>query len=76
MTPSATPENYTTLTDVTQSSPEAAEETTTMKLGFGSFAIGIHRHALDIRMGTYDLSWDRNGLCICKGMETLWANWE
>jgi hypothetical protein len=48
----------------------------TMILGFGSFAIEIHLTALDIRAGSYDLLWDRNGLCICKGMKTLWANWE
>jgi hypothetical protein len=46
-----------------------------MKLGIGSFEIEIHLTALDIRMGSYDLLWDRKGLCICKGLETLWANW-
>jgi hypothetical protein len=52
-----------------------------MTLGIGSFAIEIHLRsfcriaALDIRTGSYDLLWDRNGLCICKGMRTLWANW-
>jgi hypothetical protein len=46
-----------------------------MTLGIGSFAIEIHRHCLDIRAGSYDLLWDRKGLCICKGLETLWANW-
>jgi hypothetical protein len=47
-----------------------------MALGIGSFAIEIHRRCLGIRAGSYDLVWDRNGLCICKGLETLWANWE
>jgi hypothetical protein len=48
-----------------------------MTLGFGSFAIEIHLlRSLSIQAGTYDLLWDRNRLCICRGMETLWANWE
>jgi hypothetical protein len=45
-----------------------------MALRIGSFVIEIHLTALDIRAGSYDLLWDRNGLCICKGMETLWSN--
>jgi hypothetical protein len=39
----------------------------TMALRIGSFAIEIHLTALNIRAGSYDLLWDRNGLCICKG---------
>ena len=46
-----------------------------MALRIGSSAIEIHLTALDIQAGSYDLSWDRNGLCICKGLETLLANW-
>jgi hypothetical protein len=47
-----------------------------MTLGIGSFAIEIYLfRSLSIQAGTYDLLWDRKGLCICKGMETLWANW-
>jgi hypothetical protein len=48
-----------------------------MTLSIGTFAIEIHLfRCLDIRAGSFDLSWDRKGLCICKGLETLWANWE
>jgi hypothetical protein len=36
----------------------------------------VHRRGLFIRLGQYDMSWDSNGLCFCKGMKTLWANWE
>ena len=48
-----------------------------MTLAIGSFSIEIHLlRSLSMQAGSYDLLWDRNGLCICKGMETLWANWE
>jgi hypothetical protein len=40
-----------------------------------SFIFEVELFALFIRVGGYELSWDRNGLCICRGMETLWANW-
>jgi hypothetical protein len=47
-----------------------------MTLGIGSFAIEIHLlRSLSIQAGSYDLLWDSNGLCIRKGLETLWANW-
>jgi hypothetical protein len=58
-------------------------EENNMTLGIGSFAIELYLSAawrplrsLSIHAGTYDLLWDDNGLCICKGLETLWANWE
>jgi hypothetical protein len=37
-----------------------------MTLAIGSFSIEIHLlRSLSIQAGTYDLLWDRNGLCIC-----------
>jgi hypothetical protein len=47
-----------------------------MALSIGTFAIEIYLfRSLSIQAGSYDLLWDRKGLCICKGLETLWANW-
>jgi hypothetical protein len=48
-----------------------------LTLAIGSFSIEIHLlRSLSIQAGSYDLLWDGNGLCICRGLETLWANWE
>jgi hypothetical protein len=41
-----------------------------------SFILEISRRALFIHAGQYEFSWDSNGYCLCKGMKTLWANWE
>jgi hypothetical protein len=30
---------------------------------------------LFVRVGSYEPSWNGDGLCICKGMKTLWSNW-
>jgi hypothetical protein len=40
-----------------------------------TFVCEVERSTLFVRLGEYELSWDRNGLCICQGMKTLWANW-
>jgi hypothetical protein len=46
---------------------------TTFDLHFsGRFA----RPGLFIRIGALSMSWDSNGLCFCRGLKTVWANWE
>jgi hypothetical protein len=55
--------------------PPLRTDTMTLHNYRQSFIFEVELFALFIRVGGYELSWDRNGLCICRGMETLWANW-
>jgi hypothetical protein len=51
------------------------EITMTLHSSNQTFVFEIIGVDLFIQFGRYELSWDRNGFCVCKGMETLWANW-
>jgi hypothetical protein len=53
----------------------SGEITMTLHSSKQAFVFEIIGVDLFIRLGRYELSWDRNGFCVCKGMETLWANW-
>jgi hypothetical protein len=49
--------------------------TMTLHNSHQSFVLEVELFALFIRMGRYELSWNGDGLCICKGMKTVWSNW-
>jgi hypothetical protein len=51
------------------------DHTMTLHSSRQSFVLEIISGDLFIRVAGYELSWNGDGLCICKGMKTLWANW-
>jgi hypothetical protein len=56
--------------------PGLNHQETTMLIQTRNTTFDLHFRGLYISIGQYEFSLDRNGYCLCKGMKTIWSNWE